>query len=86
MRVEGVAQYLSVRVGDRLAQDAAWTYPDPDRTFEQLRNYLAFNASKLDACYVGPWRVTPQPGEYYGGWITPEIVGPFKGIPGSKSW
>lgn len=83
---KGVAQYRSVRVGDRLAQDAVWTYPEPDPAFAQLRGYLAFNASRLDACYVGPWRVTPQPGPYYGGWITPDIVGPFKGIAGSESW
>ena len=57
-----------------------------DPAFALLRDYLAFNASRLDACYVGPWRVTPQPGKYYGGWITPDIVGPFKGAPGSESW
>lgn len=83
---KGVARYRSVRVGDRLAQDAVWFYPDPDPAFAQLRNTLAFNASKLDACTVGPWRVTPQPGGYYGGWITPDIVGPFKGAPGSERW
>lgn len=83
---KGVARTHSVRVGDRLAQDAVWSYPDPDPAFAQLRNYLAFNASKLDTCTVGPWRVTPQPGGYYGGWITPDIVGPFKGAPGSERW
>jgi uncharacterized protein (DUF427 family) len=83
---KGRARYWSVRVGERFAEDAAWSYPDPWDGFEAIRNHIAFNAGVMDACYVGSDRVTPQPGAYYGGWITPEVVGPFKGVPGSERW
>ncbi len=83
---KGPARYWSVRVGDRTAEDAAWSYPEPWDGYEAIREYVAFNASRMDACFVGPHRVVPQPGAYYGGWITPEVVGPFKGAPGSERW
>jgi uncharacterized protein (DUF427 family) len=83
---KGVARYLSLRVGDRRAADAAWTYPDPDPGYEALRGRLAFFAARVDACWVGESRVRAQPGPYYGGWITPELVGPFKGDPGTEDW
>lgn len=83
---KGIGRYWSVRVGERFAEDAAWSYPEPWAGFEALRDHLAFNAAKMDACYVGEHRVRPQPGDYYGGWITPEVVGPFKGVPGSGQW
>jgi uncharacterized protein (DUF427 family) len=83
---KGTASYWSVRVGDRLAENAVWSYKAPDEGFEPIRGYLAFYARKVDACYVGEHRVTPQPGEYYGGWITPDITGPFKGGPGTVDW
>jgi uncharacterized protein (DUF427 family) len=83
---KGVAAYWSVRVGDRVAKDAAWSYPAPDPGFEAIRDYLAFYPRRMDACWVGDDRVTPQPGFYYGGWVTPDLTGPFKGIPGSDAW
>jgi uncharacterized protein (DUF427 family) len=83
---KGVASYWSVRVGARLAKDAAWSYPDPDEGFEAIRDYVAFYPRRMDGCWVGPDRVTPQPGFYYGGWVTPNLVGPFKGVPGSEGW
>jgi uncharacterized protein (DUF427 family) len=83
---KGVASYWTVEVGGRVAKDAAWGYPDPDEGFEAIRDYLAFYPRRMDVCYVGTDRVTPQPGFYYGGWVTPELVGPFKGVPGSESW
>jgi uncharacterized protein (DUF427 family) len=83
---KGVAHYWTVRIGNRVAKDAAWSYPEPDPGYEPIRNYLAFYPRRMDACYVGEHRVEPQPGFYYGGWITPELVGPFKGVPGSGSW
>jgi uncharacterized protein (DUF427 family) len=83
---KGVARYWTVAVGSRVARDAAWSYPEPDPGYESIRDYLAFYPRRMDACYVGEHRVEPQPGFYYGGWITPELVGPFKGIPGSGSW
>ena len=83
---KGLASYWSVRVGDRVAKDAAWSYPDPDPGYEAIRDYLAFYPRRMSACYVGEHRVQPQPGLYYGGWVTPELVGPFKGAPGTEAW
>jgi len=83
---KGIARYLSLRVGDRYAADAAWTYPDPDPGYEELRDHVAFFASRVDTCYVGDALVRAQPGGYYGGWITPDLVGPFKGEPGTEDW
>jgi uncharacterized protein (DUF427 family) len=83
---KGVASYWSVRVGARLAKDAAWRFPVPDAGFEALRDWIAFYPRRMDACWVGEALVTPQPGFYYGGWVTPELVGPFTGSPGSDGW
>ena len=83
---KGTARYFSIRVGDHVAQDAAWSYPEPFPGYEEIRDQLAFFAGKVDACRVGDERVTPQPGGYYGGWVTRAIVGPFKGQPGSERW
>jgi len=83
---KGVASYWSVRVGDRLVKDSAWSYPDPDRGFEAIKDYLAFYPRRMDGCWIGAERVTPQPGFYYGGWVTANLVGPFKGVPGSEGW
>ncbi len=83
---KGVSRYWSVAVGDRMAENAAWSYPDPWQEYELIRNHIAFNASKMDGCFVDGIRVTPQPGNYYGGWITPDIAGPFKGGPGTRRW
>jgi uncharacterized protein (DUF427 family) len=83
---KGAARYWAVRVGERVARDAAWSYPEPKEGYEAIRDYLAFYAGKMDACFVGEDRVTPQPGRFYGGWITPELVGPFKGEPGTELW
>jgi uncharacterized protein (DUF427 family) len=82
----GPASYWSIRVGARYAKDGAWSYPEPDPGFESIRDYVAFYPRRMDACWVGGHRVTPQPGFYYGGWVTPDLVGPFKGVPGSESW
>jgi uncharacterized protein (DUF427 family) len=83
---KGTAAYWSVRVGARFARDAAWSYPAPDADYEAIRDYIAFFPRRMEACYVGEHRVAPQPGRYYGGWITPELVGPFKGAPGTAAW
>ena len=61
--------------------EAAWAYPDPEPAFDGLRDHMAFYAGPMDACYVDEEQVTPQPGGFYGGWITGNIVGPFKGDP-----
>lgn len=61
-------------------------YPDPTPAFATIRHYVAFYAGKMDACFVDDERVQAQPGDFYGGWVTREIVGPFKGGPGSMGW
>jgi uncharacterized protein (DUF427 family) len=83
---KGSAQAWSVAIAQRVSYSAAWSYPNPEPEFASLYNYFAFHAGRVDACYVDNQRVVPQPGEYYGGWITSEIVGPFKGVPGSDTW
>lgn len=83
---KGQAGYYSVVVGDRRAEDGAWYYARPTPAFAQIAGALAFYAAKMDACYVDDELVTPQPGGFYGGWITAAVVGPFKGGPGSWGW
>ncbi len=83
---KGVARYYDVQVGNRRVERAVWSYPEPDESYAAIQGYFAFYASKMDACYVGDQRVIPQPGDYYGGWVTPNIVGPFKGPPGTEHW
>jgi uncharacterized protein (DUF427 family) len=83
---KGIANYLDVVVGDREARRAAWTYAAPKPGYEVLRDRIAFYAGRVDAAWVEDERVTPQPGQFYGGWITSEIVGPFKGEPGTENW
>lgn len=83
---KGRASYHSVRVGDRLAERAGWTYPEPDPRYPELKNHIAFYAGRVDECYLGDERVQPQEGDFYGGWITAEIDGPFKGGSGRLGW
>ena len=83
---KGKASYKSVKVGEKLLNRVGWTYPNPTKRFEPIRDYVAFYAGPMDACYVGDEKVIPQPGGFYGGWITSDVVGPFKGIPGSMGW
>jgi uncharacterized protein (DUF427 family) len=83
---KGQAAYFDVVDGGRRAENAAWSYHDPTLDFAELNGYLAFYAGRVDACFVDGERVIPQPGGFYGGWITGRIVGPFKGVPGSMLW
>lgn len=83
---KGRAGYYTVRVGDKEAQNAGWFYADPTPAFASIKDYVGFYVHVMDACYVNQEKVQPQPGNFYGGWITSEIVGPFKGIPGSWGW
>ncbi len=83
---KGRADYRTVRTGGREAVNAAWFYPEPNPGYEVLRDHLAFYPGLMDECTVDGERVTPQPGRFYGGWITRDIVGPFKGEPGSYDW
>jgi uncharacterized protein (DUF427 family) len=83
---KGHGSYYSVVVGDRILPEIAWYYADPTPAFAKMQNYIAFYAQPMDACYIDGIKVIPQPGNFYGGWITPDIVGPFKGEPGSWGW
>ncbi len=83
---KGRAGYFTLRAGGREAVDAAWFYPDPTPAFAALRDYVAFYPSRMDACFVDGERVQAQPGDFYGGWVTRDIVGPFKGEPGTRGW
>ena len=83
---KGQARYWSVVVGDRVAQNAAWSYPDPSAGFVAMKDYVAFYPAMMDVCYVDGEKVLPQPGAFYGGWITSDVVGPFKGEPGTEFW
>lgn len=82
---KGEARYWSVIVSGRRLERAAWSYPNPLPGFEPLKNCLSFYPARVD-CYVDSIRVKPQPGRFYGGWLTPELVGPFKGESGTEGW
>ena len=83
---KGMARYWTLAAGKRRAEAAAWSYPDPTPGFSAIRDHLAVYAGRMDACFVGDEQVTPQPGGFYGGWITSNLKGPFKGVPGSMGW
>ena len=83
---KGRARYYTVRVGDAEVPEAAWFYPAPTKGFESLKEYVAFYPGKMEACYVGDEKVQSQEGDFYGGWITSKIVGPFKGGEGTWGW
>ena len=83
---KGSARYLDVRGGGVVRPRAAWNYPDPSPGFASLADRVAVYPAQMDACTVDGAIVEPQPGGFYGGWITPDIIGPFKGVPGSMGW
>lgn len=83
---KGRAVYHDLEVDGTVVSRAAWSYPDPRPGFEAIRDHLAFYAGKLDECRVGEVVAEPQPGGFYGGWVTPDLAGPIKGAPGSAGW
>ncbi|MEO1266649.1 MAG: DUF427 domain-containing protein [Myxococcota bacterium] len=83
---KGPAHYYDIVMNKRRLPTIAWYYPDPTSNFEPIRNFIAFYPAIMDACYVDGERATPQPGKFYGGWITRDIVGPFKGERGTEGW
>lgn len=83
---KGRGGYYHLEVGDQLIENAAWFYANPTTGFEAIKDYLAFYSNKIEECFVGEERVKPQAGNFYGGWITNKIVGPFKGEPGTWGW
>jgi len=83
---KGVASYLDVVAGRHTAARAAWTYRAPSAAYQALADHVAFYAEPMEACYVDDQRVRAQLGQFYGGWITDDIVGPFKGPPATRGW
>ncbi len=83
---KGTARYFDLVIGDERIDRAAWTYDNPASGFESLAGKVALYASRVDRCQVGDETVIPQDGDFYGGWITRNIEGPFKGTPGTLGW
>jgi len=83
---KGQARYHTVRGADRVVRRAAWSYPTPNPAYAELAGMVAFYPALMDACFVDDERARAQPGGFYGGWITRDVVGPFKGAPGTNWW
>jgi uncharacterized protein (DUF427 family) len=83
---KGVATYWDIAVERVLLPRVGWSYADPTQGFATLRDHVAFYAAPFDRCSVDGATVTPQPGGFYGGWITSHVAGPFKGVSGSRWW
>lgn len=83
---KGAASYYDIKVHDKIVPNGAWYYANPSPSFEPIKNYIAIYPQHMDACFVDGEIARPQPGNFYGGWITSDIVGPFKGEPGTEGW
>jgi uncharacterized protein (DUF427 family) len=83
---KGAARYVDAIAGDRRVRAVGWTYPDPAPGYEALRDHIAFYPGRVDAAWVGDERIEAQESDFYGGWITADLVGPFKGPPGTLGW
>lgn len=83
---KGQAAYYTITVGEQTAENVAWFYPNPTDRFAAIKDYVAVYPSRMEACYVDGEKVAAQPGDFYGGWITADIVGPFKGGTGTWGW
>jgi len=83
---KGQAHYYNIAVNGKQSANVAWYYPRPNVDFAAIKDYLAFYPDKVDACFVDDEQVQSQAGGFYGGWITSDIVGPFKGEPGTRGW
>lgn len=83
---KGRASYYDLCLAERTIKQVAWGYLKPTRGFELIASHLAFYPGRVDQCFVGDELVQPQDGDFYGGWITSNIVGPFKGSPGTSGW
>lgn len=83
---KGVASYWDLAAADGQRPSVAWSYPDPTARYAALKDYLAFYPGRVDECWVNDERVLPQAGSFYGGWLTSNLIGPFKGGPGTAGW
>jgi uncharacterized protein (DUF427 family) len=83
---KGAAVYYNLDVDGKRVERAAWSYLNPTPAYITLRDYIAFYPHPMDACLVDGEMARPQPGGFYGGWITDNVIGPFKGEPGTEFW
>lgn len=83
---KGSASYWTLKVNDHISENAGWYYPEPSSSYRDLKDHVCFYPSRVDACYVDGERVRAQEGDFYGGWITSAVVGPFKGGSGTWGW
>jgi uncharacterized protein (DUF427 family) len=83
---KGRADYYDLTIGDQVSRDAAWFYRAPSPRYQEIRDHIAFYSGRVDACYVDDEQVQAQESDYYGGWITSDIEGPYKGAPGTLRW
>ncbi len=83
---KGQAAYLDLVVGDDVLAAVGWTYPEPSTGFTVLHDHVALYPGRVDRCTVDDEVVQPQPGNFYGGWVTSRVTGPFKGSPGTSGW
>ena len=83
---KGLAGYRDIVLPNGVIQNAAWSYARPSAGYETITDHLAFYAGRVDEAWVGDEQATPQPGHFYGGWVTSRVVGPFKGAPGTLGW
>lgn len=83
---KGTASYFTVVLGDARAPDAAWTYAEPSHPYQAMAGYVSFYPALMEVCLVDGDLAQPQPGGFYGGWVTSRVAGPFKGGPGTQAW
>ena len=83
---KGRASYFNYAASQIVIPNIGWCYTNPTTNFSSITGYISFYASKADACYVNGERVQHQEGDFYGGWITSNLIGPFKGGVGTHGW
>jgi len=83
---KGQASYFDLVAGGKVASQAAWCYPTPSPNFRAIAGHVAIYPGRVDACFLDGEQVQAQPGNFYGGWITSRVTGPFKGDPGTLGW
>ena len=83
---KGRARYVDAVVGGGRVDDVGWFYPEPSPGYEALRDHVAFYPARVDGAWLDDERISAQESDFYGGWITADLVGPFKGPPGTRGW
>lgn len=83
---KGSATYWTVSVGGKTAENVGWSYENPTASFQPIKSHIAFYCAPMDECRVAGEKAEPQPGGFYGGWVTKDVVGPFKGGQGTWGW